>query len=48
MSKQRLGSHKMVQREEWIGSTTVIVTYTDGTREQMTRKVFDQMIREVR
>ncbi len=48
MSKQRLGNNKAVQREEWVGSTTVIVTYTDGTKEQMTRKVFDQMIREVK
>lgn len=48
MSKQRLGNNKTVQREEWVGLNTVIITYTDGTKEQMTRKVFDQMIREVK
>ena len=45
MSKQRLGTEQVVQREEWVGSTTVVITYEDGTREQMTRKVYEQMIR---
>lgn len=39
MIKQRLGNNKTVQREEWIGSTTVVVTYQDGTKEQMIRSV---------
>lgn len=46
--KQRLGNNKTVQREEWVGLNTVIITYADGTREQMTRKVYEQMIREAK
>ena len=48
MSKQRLGNNKAVQREEWVGSTTVVITYEDGSKEQMTRKVYEQMIRIVK
>lgn len=48
MSKQRLGNNKTVQREEWVGSTTVVITYMDGSKEQMTRKVYEQMIRIVK
>lgn len=48
MKKQRLGNNKTVQREEWTKPDLVTITYMDGTKEQMTRKVFDQMIREVK
>lgn len=45
---EHVGNKKVVQRQEWVGLNTVIITYQDGTKEQMTSKVFDQMIREVK
>ena len=39
---------KVVQREEWIKSDTVVITYTDGKKETMSRKSFEQIIREVK
>lgn len=38
---------KVVQKEEWIKSDTVVITYTDGKRETMSRKSFEQVIRSV-
>lgn len=38
---------KTVQKEEWIKSDIVVVTYTDGKKETMSRKSFEQVIRSV-
>lgn len=38
---------KVVQKEEWIKSDTVVITYTDGSKENMSRKSFEQVIRSV-
>ena len=39
---------KVVQEEEWIKSDTVVITYTDGSKETMSRKSFNEIIREVK
>jgi len=39
---------KVVQKEEWIKSDTVIITYTDGKKETMSRKSYEQIIQEVK
>lgn len=36
---------KVVKREEWITSQTVIITYMDGSKETMSRKSFEQIIK---
>ena len=36
---------KTVQSTEWIKSDTVRITYTDGKKETMSRKTFEQIIR---
>ena len=36
---------KTVQSTEWVKSQTVVVTYTDGTKETMSRKTYDQIVR---
>lgn len=38
---------KVVQKEEWIKSDTVVLTYHDGSKETMSRKSFEQVIRSV-
>lgn len=38
---------KVVQKEEWIKSDTVVITYSDGKKETMSRKSFEQVIRSV-
>lgn len=37
---------KVVKREEWTTSKTVTITYTDGSKEVMSRKSFEQIIKE--
>lgn len=39
---------KVVQREEWTKPDTVVITYTDGRKETMSRKSFNEIIREVK
>ncbi|MGB6825934.1 hypothetical protein [Psychrobacter sp.] len=39
---------KVVQEEEWIKPDTVVITYTDGRKETMSRKSFNEIIREVK
>ena len=41
-------NEKVVQREEWTKPDTVVITYTDGRKETMSRKSFNQIIREVK
>ena len=36
---------KTVQRMEWVKADTVVVIYMDGTKETMSRKSFEQIIR---
>ncbi len=36
---------KTVQGTEWIKSDTVVVRYTDGSKETMSRKSFNQIIK---
>ena len=38
-------NNKQVQRMEWIKSNTVVVTYTDGTKEIMSRQTFNQIVK---
>ena len=38
---------KTVQSTEWVKSNTVRITYTDGSKENMSRKSFEQIIRSV-
>ena len=37
---------KTVQSTEWVKSQTVVVTYTDGKKETMSRKTFEQIIKD--
>jgi len=37
---------KVVQKEEWIKSDTVVITYTDGSKETMSRKSFNEIIKD--
>lgn len=43
--KTNIYNKKSVQKEEWVKSDTVIITYSDGTKETMSRKSFNQIIR---
>ena len=36
---------KTVQRMEWVKSNTVVITYSDGSKETMSRKSFEQIIK---
>lgn len=36
---------KTVQKEEWIKSDTVVITYSDGSKETMSRATFNQIIK---
>lgn len=38
-------NNKQVQRMEWIKTNTVVITYSDGSKETMSRKSFEQIIR---
>lgn len=38
---------KVVQKEEWIKSDTMVITYSDGKKETMSRKSFEQVVRSV-
>lgn len=37
---------KTVQHTEWIKSDTVRITYTDGSKETMSRKSFNEIIKD--
>lgn len=36
---------KTVQSTEWIKSDTVVISYTDGSKETMSRAKFNQIIK---
>ena len=36
---------KTVQRMEWIKTNTVVITYSDGKKETMSRATFNQIIK---
>ncbi|MEG9303308.1 hypothetical protein [Psychrobacter celer] len=38
-------NNKQVQKQEWIKTNTVVITYTDGTKETMSRQTFNQIIK---
>ena len=38
-------NNKTVQRMEWVKTNTVVITYADGSKEVMSRKSFEQLIR---
>lgn len=45
---KNIANNKTVQRMEWIKTNTVVITYTDGKKEIMSRATFNQIIREVK
>ena len=36
---------KTVQRMEWVKADTVVITYSDGSKETMSRATFNQIIK---
>ena len=42
---KNIANNKTVQRTEWIKTNTVVITYTDGTKETMSRVKFNQIIK---
>ncbi|MGP4715297.1 hypothetical protein ACTXGL_01480 [Psychrobacter sp. T6-6] len=48
IKRKNLNNQKYVQRVTPKGMTTVIVTYTDGTSEEMAASKAKQIIREVK
>lgn len=45
---KNIANNKKVQRMEWIKTNTVVITYSDGKKETMSRATFNQIIREVK
>ena len=43
--KTNIYNKKTVQKEEWIKSDTVVITYHDGSKEIMSRKSFERIIK---
>ena len=43
--KTNIYNKKTVQKEEWIKSDTVVITYQDGSKETMSRKSFERIIK---
>lgn len=46
--KTNIYNKKTVQKEEWIKSDTVVITYTDGSKETMSRKSFERIVKGVK
>lgn len=46
MTKKNIYNKKTVQGTEWIKSETVVITYSDGSKETMSRKSFNQIIKD--
>ena len=42
---KNIANNKTVQRMEWIKTNTVVITYTDGKKETMSRATFNQIVR---
>ena len=42
---KNIANNKTVQRMEWVKAESVVITYTDGTKEIMSRTTFNQIIR---
>lgn len=42
---KNIANNKTVQRMEWIKTNTVVITYTCGKKETMSRATFKQIIR---
>lgn len=38
-------NNKQIQKQEWIKPNTVVITYTDGTKETMSRQTFNKIIK---
>lgn len=43
---ENIYNKKTVQRMEWIKTNTVVITYSDGSKETMSRKSFEQIIKD--
>lgn len=43
--KTNIYNKKIVKREEWTTSQTVTITYTDGSKETMSRATFNRIIK---
>ena len=43
--KTNIYNKKTVQRMEWVKTNTVVITYTDGKKETMSRATFNQIIK---
>lgn len=43
--KTNIYNKKTVQKEEWVKSDTVVITYSDGSKETMSRKSFNEIIK---
>ena len=43
--KTNIYNKKTVQKEEWIKSDTVVITYTCGSKETMSRKSFERIVK---
>lgn len=42
---KNIANNKTVQRMEWVKAESVVITYTDGTKEIMSRAKFNQIIK---
>lgn len=42
---KNIANNKTVQRMEWVKTNTVVITYSDGKKETMSRKSFEQIIK---
>ena len=43
---KNIANNKTVQRMEWVKTNTVVITYSDGSKETMSRKSFEQIIKD--
>ena len=43
---KNIANNKTVQRAEWIKTNMVVITYSDGPKETMSRKSFEQIIKD--
>ena len=46
--KKHIGTGKVVKKTEWLGANKVKITYADLSSEEMDRKCYEQVIREVK
>ena len=43
---KNIANNKTVQRMEWVKTNMVVITYSDGSKETMSRKSFEQIIKD--